>query len=83
MIVCGGQPNSVWDLWGSIKHTGFHRLYSWVEIDAANLKIVPAASYLTVLAGLSEKPVIEMDGLAKRAFGSGADTSLDGAFKKL
>ena len=53
------------------------------EIDAANLKIVPAASHLTVLAGLSEKPVIGMDGLAKRAFGSGTDASLDGAFKKL
>ncbi len=48
-----------------------------------NLKIVPAASHLTVLAGLSEKPVIGMDGLAKRAFGSGADESLDEAFKKL
>jgi hypothetical protein len=53
------------------------------EIDAANLKIMPAASHLTVLAGLSEKPVIGMDGLAKRAFGSGADESLDEAFKKL
>ncbi|WP_264754116.1 DUF1851 domain-containing protein [Tritonibacter mobilis] len=53
------------------------------EIDAANLKIVPAASHLTVLADLSEKPVIGMDGLAKRAFGSGADESLDEAFKKL
>jgi hypothetical protein len=53
------------------------------EIDAANLKIVPAASHLTVLAGLSEKPVTGMDGLAKRAFGSGADESLDEAFKKL
>ncbi|VCU61227.1 hypothetical protein EPIB2_304 [Tritonibacter mobilis] len=54
-----------------------------VENDAANLKIMPAASHLTVLAGLSEKPVIEMDGLAQRAFGSGADESLDEAFKKL
>ncbi len=42
---------------------------------------VTGAWSLTVLAGLSEKPIIGMDGLAKRAFGSGADESLDEAFR--
>lgn len=84
MIVCGGQPNSVWDLWGVDQTYGFSpALQLDGEIGAANLKTVPAVSHLTVLADLSEKPVIGMDGLAKRAFGSGADESLDEAFKKL
>ncbi|SFJ01594.1 GAD-like domain-containing protein [Jannaschia pohangensis] len=42
------------------------------KIDADNLQIVSAPEHLTMLAGISERPVLTFDDLVKRAFGAGA-----------
>ncbi|KIT16609.1 GAD-like domain-containing protein [Jannaschia aquimarina] len=50
------------------------------EIDADNLQIVSAPEHLTMLAGISERPVLTFDDLVKRAFGADA---VEGANKML